>query len=80
MGLEVRELFDCKIFQLEFDFDEWPGTHTNDETYLRPYNGSIYEIRNHYQTVFPEEEFQEAAENVQSDKVYKIKYTLNLLS
>jgi hypothetical protein len=81
MGIEVRELFDCNIFQLEFDYDEWPGTHTDEDTYLRPYNGSIYDIRHCYKDVFPEEELQGLdPNNVETDKVYKIKYSLNLLT
>jgi len=81
MGIEVRELCDSKIFQQEFDYDEWPGTHTNDENYIRPYNGSIYDVRHNYSTVFPEEEFAELelGGKVQSDKIYKIRYSLNLL-
>ena len=57
MGVLVQELFDSKVFTFDFDYDEWPSTHTNDEMYMRPYNHSIYSIRQHYNTVFPEEEF-----------------------
>jgi hypothetical protein len=45
MGVEVQWLFDSKVFTMEFDYDEWPSTHTNDQDYMRPYNASIYSIR-----------------------------------
>jgi hypothetical protein len=82
MGVEVAELFDSKVFSFDFDYDEWPSTHTNDEMYMRPYNNSIYSIRQHYKTVFPEEEFDEIDENdnVSSEKIFKIRYSINMLS
>jgi hypothetical protein len=82
MGVEVQWLFDSKVFSFDFDYDEWPSTHTNEEMYMRPYNNSIYSIRQHYKTVFPEEEFEEISEddNVSSEKIFKIRYSINLLS
>jgi hypothetical protein len=41
-GISVSALLDCNVFSLKFDYDEWPGAHTNDETILRPYNESIF--------------------------------------
>jgi hypothetical protein len=29
----------------EFDYDEWPMTHYNEETVIRSYNESIFAIR-----------------------------------
>ena len=58
-GIDVRPLFDSEIFRFDFDYDEWPGTHNNQEPYIRPYNQSLYDIRKHYQTVFPEKEFED---------------------
>ena len=58
-GIEVQPLLGSKIFCYPFDYDEWPGTHTNDGSYLRPYNESIYHIRKHYSTVFPGAEFED---------------------
>lgn len=58
-GVEVNELLDSNVFQYEFDYDEWPGIHTNDGEYVRPYNDSIFNIRKHYKTVFPEREFDD---------------------
>lgn len=82
MNVEVQFLFDSKVFTMEFDYDEWPSTHTNDNMYMRPYNNSIYSIRQHYKTVFPEEEFDDildSFEEISSDKVFKIRYSINLL-
>ena len=51
---------------------------------MRPYNNSIYSIRQHYKTVFPEEEFDELSdkpgEEISSEKIFKIRYYINLLS
>ena len=48
-----------------------------------PYNGSIFDIRNSYAEVFEElakdEPYQEIARQDVNTRVYKIKYTLNLL-
>jgi len=51
-------LLDSNIFCFKFDIDEWPSTHVNDKECMRPYNESFFEIRKHYRTVFPEEEFE----------------------
>ena len=49
---------------------------------MRPYNGSIFSIRNEYSNVFPERALKEIDENggdVDNSKVFKISYTVNLL-
>jgi hypothetical protein len=86
-GIEVNNLLKSDIFRFDFDFDEWPGTHPNDSDQSRPYNESIFNIRQHYSTVFPEPEFEEATNedgsmkdpSIDSSKIYKIKYSINLL-
>ena len=85
-GIQIKELLDSQVFSFDFDFDEWPSTHNNDETFIRPYNESIYSIMRHYKTVFPEEEFDDIVnpdgsvkQGIETDKIYKIKYTINLL-
>jgi hypothetical protein len=52
--------------------------------YRRPFNDSIFDLRYKYETVFPD--FVEddkaddgAKQSVDSSKIYKIKYTINLL-
>jgi len=44
-GIEVTDLLNSKIFNVEFDFDDWPGSHPNDEKSIQPYNGSYFDIR-----------------------------------
>lgn len=90
-AISVTPLFDSNIFSLKFDFDEWPSSHTNNETYLRPYNESIFNIRHHYRLVFSEPEFRSIDEpsgdgeeeielgQIDTSKVYKITYSCNLL-
>ena len=74
---------ESNVFNLTFDYDEWPGNHFNKNEELRPYNHSIFHLRYHYKTVFSEEEFgTEIFKNeggIDTSKVYKIKYQLNLL-
>ena len=56
-GIEVAPLFASNVFTETFDYDEWPGTHSDNESYLRPFNHSIFELRHCYKEVFPEPEF-----------------------
>lgn len=83
--IELHGLFDSKVFNHTFDYDNWPGTHLNDETIIRPYNDSLFHIRNSYKEVFydkelrPIEELAAEDDSIDSSKVYKIKYSVNLL-
>ena len=61
-GIACADLLGSDIFKMSFDYDEWPGAHTNDESILRPYNDSIFEIRKHYRKVFHEDEFKSLQE------------------
>ena len=51
------------IFQYTFDFEEWPTTHSDRKEYIRPYNGSIFEVRNKYREIFFEDRFEIPDEN-----------------
>jgi hypothetical protein len=44
-GIELADLLCSEVFIYDFDLDEWPSTHTNDLTTIRPYNYSIFSIR-----------------------------------
>ncbi len=35
-------MLEGKIFQFDFDFEEWPIIHDDDEECIRPYNDSIF--------------------------------------
>lgn len=88
-AISVEALLDSDVFSFKFDFDEWPSSHTNNDTVLRPYNDSIFAIREHYRKVFHEDEFRsmddmkdDEGENggpIDTSKVYKIKYSVNIL-
>ena len=41
----LKELLDSKIFKFDFDFDEWPSSHTNDAELSVPYNDNLFNIR-----------------------------------
>jgi hypothetical protein len=64
-----------------FDYDEWPSNSTNNEFIQRPYSGSIFEIRSKFEKIFPEEKFHEVGKTIgKKTQVFKIKYSLNLLT
>ena len=67
-----------KVWQ--FDFDEWPSNHTDEGTYIRPYNGSLFTLRNCYKQIFHEKKLDKIdEENEDSGKVFKVIYKVNLL-
>ena len=56
-GIDVKPLLDSQVLNYTFIFEEWPNTHSNEKECFRPYNEVLYQIRDHYRVVFPEEEF-----------------------
>lgn len=80
-GIEVTPLLESSIFNVSFDFDDWPGSHPNEEKSIQPYNGSYFDIRLMYLQVFDGEEFAPDAASKTKDKskIYKMKYSVNLL-
>lgn len=79
--LEITELLNSNVFSWSFDLDEWPTSHNVEDDCIRPMNESIFQIRKHYRTVFPEDEFaiMDDEDNQSSGKMFKIKYSVNLL-
>lgn len=77
----MTELFKSSIFHFQFDYDEWPSTHTDCQKYMRPFNGSIFDLRKQYRSVFHEEQFEitEESDFIESSKLYKISYVMNML-
>lgn len=80
-GIEITPLLSSSVFNITFDFDEWPGSHPNEEKSIQAYNGSYFDIRLMYLKVFSGEDFDPDAINHVKDKskIYKIKYSVNLL-
>ena len=80
-GLPLKQLFESKVFMYEFDYDEWPSTHTYPNNVLRPYHYSLLQVRQNYRNVFPEPEYKDEDLNEVQDssKIFKIKYTINIL-
>ena len=80
-GVEVVSLFNSNIFCYQFDYDEWPSTHTDCEFYMRPYNESIFNLRKSYRKIFHEPKFADVTdESADTSKMYKVKYSINMLS
>ena len=44
-SIEMNEILDSNVFRMDFDYDGWVSNHTNDEEYIRPFNGSIFSLR-----------------------------------
>ena len=53
-GIEIKDLLDSKIFNMEFEYEEWPGIHMDNQTCRVPYNNSIFKLRSSYDELFPE--------------------------
>lgn len=79
-GIKVHKLLKSDVFSYKFQYAEWPADHSNTTTILRPYNGSIFDIRNQYWKLF--EDLGNPIDDCghsHSARFYKITYTLNLL-
>jgi len=53
-GITIAALLESDVFSLPFDFDDWPSSHTDKETYMRGYNNTIFQLRYDYLTIFPD--------------------------
>ena len=78
-GISLHDLLDSKVFRIVFDYDDWPSGSTNGDEVTRGFNSSIFDLRYSYRSVFPEETFDDSQDAKGKVRVYKIKYTLNLL-
>jgi hypothetical protein len=52
-GIAVADLLSSDIFSHMFDADDWPLIHKDNSFEIMPYNGSIFQLRGKYKTVFP---------------------------
>ena len=80
-GVIVASLLtdESKIFRYSIDYDQWISNHTNDGEYLRPYNGSLFNLMNQYNKIFSGPEFEAIDEKEASHKIFKISFHVNLL-
>ena len=79
-GIKVDRLLDSDVFSYKFQYPEWPAAHTDVRKMIKPYNGSIFDIRHSYASVFADlGDPLSCAYAANGDRFYKITYTLNLL-
>ena len=91
-GVHMKPLLESAIFNYVFDFTEWPGSHSNLETIIRPFNGNLQSLRHQYSTIFNDlwkKEEQQCQDRLNHDgyqkvrhnheKQFSIRYTVNLL-
>jgi len=77
-GIEVNKLLSANIFTFTFEFEEWPATHRNLKKLIVPYNNSIFNIRESYDSLFLGH-LDDSPTDDPNDRYYKIRYSLNLL-
>jgi len=51
-GIPVTSLLESRIFNREFDYDEWPSQSPNMLKQLGPYNNSMFKLRFEYPNLF----------------------------
>lgn len=74
----MHELLRSDIFCHPIEAEDYPLIHTNSDTFNMPFNSSIFQLRGTYDKVFGKM-LDEDQGNLKEKKMYKIKYTLNLL-
>jgi len=76
-GVSLSGLLESNVFKYELDYDQWPMTHWNREWIVKPFNGSIFDIRYRYKEIFTEPEYQPMSKHTLTTgkmKIYKIAY------
>lgn len=80
-GINITLLLESDILNYTFDFDQWPSQHTDKDKYLRPYNGSIFDLQFAFKGIFHEDKFKDvvgdlddvnAGKSIDLSKIYKI--------
>ena len=62
-GINVIDLLKSDIFFHRLDYMEWPSIHSDKCHAIRPYNGSMFKLRNNYHNIFPDFNDQSTAES-----------------
>lgn len=85
-GLSILPLLESKILRYEFDYIEWPSTSKYNDHVSKPYNGSLFEIKNNFSNVFKGTKFDDCHHvhgNSEEKSLvginYKIRYSINLI-
>ena len=78
-GINVYKLLTSDIFCHQLYFDEWPQIHSDNSEVIKPYNESLFRLRNQYYNIFQDFQLDEGDEDNEDEEniYYKIKYTLN---
>lgn len=91
IGISLTTLLNSNIFSFNYEVDEWPNQHWENSRRIMPYNGSIFTLRNNYNSVFTDPALQvrivdgefklapRSNEFQDSRKVFKVSYHINLL-
>lgn len=77
-GLNLEELLCSEVFEYEFEADEWPSSHNCLHKMIRPYNAALFNLRKHYDDVFPDLP-KVVGKEAKNSAMFKIRYKVNLL-
>ena len=87
-GLSLAPLLSSNVFYKKLEFEDWPSAHSCLDKMLVPYNGSLFDMRYNYDSIYPtlgdpiNEEAQggEGKEkHATSNTFYSITYRVNLI-
>lgn len=79
-GIDIHLLLKSNIFNVKFDFDNWPGAHPDQKNCIRAYNGNLFDLRSQYSKIFDDFEPMGDNMNYKGQRIYKITYSINLLA
>jgi len=77
-GINLEELLCSEVFEYEFEESEWPSAHNCLHKMIRPYNAALFNLRKHYNDVFPDLP-PVVGKEAKNSTMYKITYKVNLL-
>jgi len=86
-GISLSHLLCSNVFIKHLEFEDWPIAHTNLDKIIVPYNGSLFEMRYSYDSIFEglgdpmNDEDIEIDEDYlcSANKFYSISYKVNIL-
>ena len=85
-GISLSHLLCSNVFIKHLEFEDWPIAHTNLEKIIVPYNGSLFEMRNSYDSIFEglgdpmnDEDIDFEDQKPKGSRFYSISYKVNIL-